>query len=111
MKSPESFRDKFKYISKECDGHIDLYVWQFFVAIAAGIGLFIATGLAGRLIAAIAKQSQINNDGVVIIGSVPISDLLIGIGGSALLGGVIGVALYYIGLFVYYWIKTYCAKK
>lgn len=82
-------------------GHLN----QFLLSIPAGIGLFVATGLAGRLFAVIVMPPKTAPKNTVILNGIPLSDAVIGVLSVAVAGGIIGMVLYLLFLTVYYWFK------
>ena len=111
MKSQVSLKDRIKYIGKECERHVNRHNRQLFLSWPAGILLFFLSGLGGKLFAAVTRAPSGAKQDTVIVGSVPLSSYVIGTAGVLWIGALIGMILYLLGLFVYYWIKTYCVKK
>lgn len=97
MRIPASLQARHRRALKQSENYANRHTWQYFASIAVGISLFFATGLGRGVINAIDAQGG--------DGPMSVIDLGIALLGSAIGGGILGILLFFLALYVYYWRK------
>ena len=82
---------------KNAEDHANRHQWQIFAAIAVGIGLFFAVGLGRKLIDVMEAQAG---------GQMNLVELFISLLGCFVGGGILGILLYFLVLYICFWRKT-----
>ena len=106
MKSAE-LKWKLKNTLHQIEPCLDQRPWIMLVFVIAGILLFIALTVFGRLggLGELVTSAKPQADGVVLIGGVPMSDFIIGLIGILFFGAMTGALMCFLVLFVYCWFK------
>ncbi len=86
-----------KRVVRKIEDFVNSHQWQYFAAFAVGIGLFFAVGIGKKVFVVIAEQAG---------GEMSRLDFFIALFGSIVIGGILGIMLYILVLYIWFWRKT-----